>query len=454
MNTNYNDRVSHRSNVGAFLSLLYASSVMVKAVCIVCWLTGVTLGLCQSALCQGYAAYPVARSSQPRSLVSAVEQLAIEAGKANAHRRYPRLPGEFEPQRALLLSISDWQPHHAYVLQQIVEKAAGHTNVLILCNNPDQLARVVGWLQPSGLPNEHVFFCEIELDTIWLRDFGPMLAETETGTQSIDFFYEGSRPKDDALPVIWAERSGCELVTVRWTIQGGNLLSNGGRLALTTERIFEDNAIQFPSPWPGLDPEIERRKMVIEEFTKACNLTELVVLEPLQQEATKHVDMFTTFLAFDQLVVARLDPRSDPINAAILDRNAARLARVRVEGKPLNVHRLDIPPRNGTSWSAYTNVILANDLVLMPVFQSDPPFLIDRAKRAYQSLLPNHRVETVDMTSLKELQGGLHCLSLNLPSFAPIPDKVIRFETAAKFYESMKSPSDPRAGLLTPSTPR
>ncbi len=371
-------------------------------------------------------------------LTSVVERLAIEAGKQNVDRPFPRIAGEFEPQRALVVSVSDWQPHHASTLLQIVDKTYGHTNVLILCNNPEQLIMVVQWLREGNAKTSHVFFCEMALDTIWLRDFAPIIAETEKGVSAIDFFYEGTRPKDDALPVVWANRTGCQLTTVRWTIQGGNLLSNGRRVALTTNRIFEDNRIAFPNPWPGLNVEVERRKMVIEEFTKQCNLKELVVLEPLQSEATQHVDMFASFLAPDHVVVARIDPKSDPINSEILDRNAKRLEKVNVDGKPLRVHRIDIPPRQGTSWSAYTNLILANDLILIPTFATDPAPLVQNAIAAYRQLLPNHTIETVDMTSLKELQGALHCLSMSLPAFAPIPDMVIDFKRALKYQASQK----------------
>ena len=378
---------------------------------------------------------PTARNSAIRA---AVDQISVELGRANSDTPHPRLPGEFEPQRAMVLSISDWQPHHAAILQQIVDKTAGHTNLLILCNDSDQLVMATGWLVDQKGPKDHVFFCEMNLDTIWVRDFSPLLAETKSGTASIDFFYEGTRPKDDAMPSVWAERTKGELVKVEWTLQGGNLLSNGCRLALTTDRIFEDNYIRFPTPWPGLDPEIERRRMVLEAFINACNLTELVVLEPLQNEATQHVDMFATFLAADQVVVARLDARRDPVNSAILERNAARLARVLVDGKPMNVHRIDIPAREGTSWSAYTNVIVANDLVLVPMYDSDPPMMVEAARQAYEKLLPNHAVKTVDMTSLKALQGELHCLSMNLPAFAPIPDLVVDFEKAAEYYAEMK----------------
>ena len=165
-------------------------------------------------------------------------------------------------------------------------------------------------------------------------------------------------------------------------------------------------------------------------FLKECNLKLLVVLEPLMFEATGHCDMFATFLADDTEVVASVDPRADRFNAGILDRNAERLGKIQIGDRPMKVHRIKIPPRRGTAWSAYTNVIIANDLVLMPVMDTDPAAMIEQAKQVYRDLLPDHEVKTIDMTSMKSLQGELHCLSASLPEFAPLPNNLISLERA------------------------
>jgi agmatine/peptidylarginine deiminase len=335
------------------------------------------------------------------------------------HAPFPRLIADFEPQRALVLSVSDWQPHHAPVFQQIVDKTHGHLDLIVLCNTQAQFVMVMGWLDSMGERSTHLHFVLLELDTIWLRDFGPLFAETAEGqTQLLDFLYAGERPKDERLPHVWAERTKTKLVQVPFTLQGGNLLGNGQHFAIATSRIFNDNAILFPYPTPGMDTVYEGRKIVFEAFLESCNLEQFIILEPLQFEATRHVDMFATFVSPQKVVVASVDPRVDPINAAILDRNARRLQAVAVEGKPLEVYRLPIPPRNGLSWSAFTNLIFANDLVLMPIYDTDPRPMVENALNLYRSLLPNHQIETVDISSFKQLQGELHCLSLNLPQNA------------------------------------
>ncbi len=256
---------------------------------------------------------------------------------------YPRLAAEFEPTRVLLFGVSDWQPHHREILVEIASKTVGHVNVMVLCNDTWQIKDTTEWLLEIGQQFPHVYFCEMPCDTVWLRDFGPIFAQTATGAQVLDFHYEGSRPTDDRLPDLWSQRTGTPRVAIPWTMQGGNLISNGQGLALTTNRIFEDNPIRFPDPLIGADVDVERRRMVVEHFANDCNLSQLVVLEPLRSELTRHVDMFATFLSPTDVLVAELDPSRDAANAGILNRNAARLAAVKVGDQPLNVHRIRIP---------------------------------------------------------------------------------------------------------------
>lgn len=343
---------------------------------------------------------------------------------------YPRLVGEFEPQQAILLSVGDWKPHHFPILKEIVAKSEGHARLVVLYNQPSQLREAVNVLSEGGTRYSHVDFLSLELDTIWLRDFGPRFAENENGkAMSIDFYYEGSRPKDDDMPETWARLSTAEYNHVPWTLQGGNLLANGKGLAIASDRIFGDNQVQFP-PTPGQDPVVEQRNFVVRQFKLFCNIKELVLLQPLESEATKHVDMFATILAPDLVLVAQVDGRYDPRNAQILDANAKRLSQLDVDGKPMRVERIFVPPRREKYWSPYTNIILTDKLVLMPTFNTDPPEYVQRAIETYQRLLPNHHVATIDMSSMSRLEGSLHCLSCNVPEFAKMPEGLISFEEA------------------------
>jgi agmatine/peptidylarginine deiminase len=317
--------------------------------------------------------------------------------------------------------------------------------LLILYNETQQMVDAVRLLSKSSQhPHKNVLFCPLKLDTIWLRDFGPPFAQLQTGAMSIDCYYDGQRPQDDRLPVTWSELTRAELNSVPWTMHGGNLLGNGQHLAITSNRIFDDNYIRFLSPLPGTNPEIERRRMVVDEFKKYCNLQQLVVLEPLSNESTKHVDMFSVFLKPDLVVVAEMDHRSDPINAQILDRNARLLKSTSFNGQPLRVERIPVPAPVGNSWSAYTNVILANQLLLIPVFDTDNREIVDQAIAVYRRLLPDYEVASIDTSTMKNLQGSIHCMSLNVPEFVPLPPQTISYDRAWQYTQSAdKRPTNP-----------
>ena len=340
-----------------------------------------------------------------------------------------RMPGEFEAQGAIMLSINDWMPHHFGILSDLAAKTEGHTKLLIFYQDVEQVAPVIRHFESEGISGANLVFSQMPLDTIWLRDFGPRIAESPVGPIAIDFFYEGTRPKDDAFPKQWAKAAGTRLRTVRWTVQGGNLLFNGQGIGVTSERIFKDNHIEFPARFRPPNPRAEARRMVTSEFKRACNLTELVVLEPLQNEITRHVDMFLTFVAPDHAIMGWVHPHQDPVNSQILDRNAKRLQQVRVGDRQMKVTRVQFSPRRGQEWSSFTNIILANDLVLLPVFRTDSPQLIAAARKTYENAIPGCTVKTVHLDSMKSLQGSLHCLSMHLPAFAPLPVERHSFES-------------------------
>ena len=387
---------------------------------------------------------PSQRSPQPVNARrnSTPAQPVNDAKKANVATKqpyslYPRIVAEYEPQRAIALSVSDLQPQHEDVLKQVVEKSAGHAEILILYNNDVQLKQAVDAL--ADLPVDHVSFLELKLDTVWLRDFGPRIAEVEKGTRTIDFFYHGVRPYDDSFPERWGLHTNGKLTKVPWTLQGGNLICNGMGLGITTSRIFEDNKVSIGSSSQTPTITNDGKQFVLDELQKSLNLQAMVILEPLRNESTKHVDMFAAFLASDLALVADLGP-SRNINARVLDYNAKKLAEVKMDGKPLRVERIRIPEPDGTAWSTYTNAIFTDRMVLVPTMKTDPPRLITEAVATYRRLLPDHHIETIDITSMKKLQGSLHCLSVNIPEIAPMPDGVFGFESASRIAKTVEKP--------------
>lgn len=347
---------------------------------------------------------------------------------------FPRLLAEFEKQKAIVLSVSDWQTRHFDILLDLIEKTRGHVDLVLLYNDKkpteerSRLAQLLDRLAKTGKDYPHLKFYKTNLDTVWLRDFGPRLAQAADGRAIVvDFFYDPNRPLDNALPEAWAKLTGSAHNLVPWSLQGGNLLVNGRGLAITTTGLYEYNRVKRPGKTYG-----QTEVYVKEQIMKYCNIKELVVLKPLENESTRHVDMFATLLAPNIALVAQLDPRLDGQNARILDENAKQLSQIKVAGRPLHVERIWIPPRRHNHWSSYANIILTDSLLIIPTYKSDPSNYVRSALTTYRRLLPKHHVTTIDMTSMEKLGGSLHCLSCSIPSFASLPGGMLTFAEAKK----------------------
>jgi agmatine/peptidylarginine deiminase len=192
-------------------------------------------------------------------------------------------------------------------------------------------------------------------------------------------------------------------VRTRIAFDGGNLLTNGRGLCLATTQLLERNR-EFGYP----------DKYVTATVQRLFGADETVYLEKLEGEKTGHVDLFAAFTAPDTVVVGDYSG-VDPVNAAILDRNAERLSKVVTASGLLRVVRLPMPPRGGDDFGgSYTNVLFANGVLLVPSWPNLPRETEDRVMATYRRLLPDWDVVGIDVGNLMSHGGALRCVSLPL----------------------------------------
>jgi agmatine/peptidylarginine deiminase len=330
-----------------------------------------------------------------------------------------RLPGEFEPQGALLLSGPELIRTRPELLARIAAAVRDELTVLVMVNDPEEADQGRDILRRIGIPNGRVPFLSIPSDTLWVRDYGPFVTYRNGFVTIVDPWYghEG-RPIDEEVPTRFARLRGLPVVPCPLVIEGGNLLSNGTGLCVTTTRLIAQNAAVC------LAEENIRTRL-----RRHLGVSRLVVLEPLDNEQTGHVDMFAAFTAPDTIVVGSYAAEVDPINAAILNRNAARLAAVRTTHGPLRVVRIPMPSRRGGRWRTYTNLLFANRAVLVPVYPGVDAEAEARALHVLGGLLPGRRLVSIDAESLVELEGALHCVAMNLGPLECRPVVGVRTES-------------------------
>ncbi len=320
-----------------------------------------------------------------------------------------RLPAEFERQKSLLLSCRELLTEVPDLFAEIVRETSGRVAIVALVSDIDEYRQARDILVRRRVRGNHVRFVTCTHDTMWSRDYGPFIVRHRDGSAAvIDAEYDFNRGSDDLVPALLARHLELPLVQVAMRIEGGNLLSNGQGLCIATEELLNVNAER------GMTEDAAA------EVLRSCfGTTQLVLLEPLVGEMTGHVDMFATFTAPDTVVVGSIAKATDPVNAAILDRNAARLAAVRTARGPLNVVRIPMAPHGDGVWRTYTNVIYANGLLLVPIYPGLDDAGQRQAMQTYARLLPGWRIVGLDVRALCELGGALHCISMNLGPAQP-----------------------------------
>ena len=348
-----------------------------------------------------------------------------------------RVLGEFEPQDAILLGANELVETNADLFVQLVKHLRGKIEIVLMVCDVEQAELAKEILRESGLPVQSLRVLELSHDTMWARDYGPIVVMSEQNEAIfVDAFYSTERVADDETPTSLAQLMGKATIELPLRIDGGNLLFNGSGIAVTTRCFWDEN----------LDSDLDESS-IMDALSDVFGINQLVTLEPLFEEPTGHVDMFATFISPNTVVVGRYDPEIDPINAAVLDRNAVALANVVLPDGPLKVIRIPMPERTGETWRTYTNVIYANGVLLVPRYPDVDEPELEEALKLYKNLLPDWQVIAVDCSRLITSCGALHCVSMNLarvgrlPKFAPPRTHFIDYQGTFELHQDDRRPT-------------
>lgn len=334
----------------------------------------------------------------------------LGAGREPGPPGWPRVPAEFEPQEALVLPMGLLAEEDPETLAGLVAGARRRTAVVGIVAGAAERARVEAILRSKGVPTANIQFAEIAHNTKWVRDYGPIFVWTdETHRAAVDAEYpEVGRDADDIVPDKLAGRFHAKVLSAPIIFEGGNLLSNGQGLCVTTTSAIFRNSDR------------EDAEFRVCQFFRDCfGSQQTVFLEPLVGEQTGHVDMFACFAAPDLVLVGSYSPMEDALNAALLDRNAARLLGLSTPRGPLRVVRIPMPPHQDGVWRTYTNVVFANSVVLVPVYRGVDPTGREKALETFARLMPGWKVIGVESSSLIQGGGALRCVSAAVPLVAP-----------------------------------
>ena len=331
-------------------------------------------------------------------------QVAVEgvAFKTSHHRTQPMidsvLPGEFETVDRLVIgwSADNWQylPYFATVLRQVPPEVIV---TLVVAEGQDSRA-LIRALRRRGVTFRNLEVVTAAVDTMWVRDYGPLVVDTEHGRDVVDLPYGNDRPGDDRVPGVLANHWRFGLRQPPLDMEGGHIQADGQGTCVITDDVVVRNAEKLSLG--------EVRRVLREQF--GCRTA--VVVPALEGEPTGHLDMFVYVTGPRQALVGAYEPAQDAVNAELLDRAADRLT-----AAGFTVERVPMPDNDGaTVFRTHTNALTLNHVVLVPVYRADRSSR-SRALAAFRKAFPDRRVVAVAADALIDLAGSVHCTALTIP---------------------------------------
>ena len=322
--------------------------------------------------------------------------------KSIAPKGPPAIPGEFEPQEALVFGCGQLVRYYPQLFVDFVRST--HERIQLVGIISQEFRRLGDLLLgAAGLPINAVEFIEGTTSSVWARDWSPIVGYDESGRRC-QYFLDRShmRHRDDVVARdIFQKRFPGVSHDIKLSMEGGNFLSNGKGLVLTSQTVEHKNQAEYS------------RMQIAQLFERTLHADQWASLIQLHAERTGHVDLFATFLAPDLLLIG--DVEDDEISNRSLNEAAEKLQGVATAAGKLRVERIPMPSSRDTHFRSYNNVIFANGLLLVPVFPSQNPKLDQRVLAMYREFLPDYDVVGIDLGELALKGGGLHCLSANVP---------------------------------------
>ena len=323
------------------------------------------------------------------------------------------MPAEFHNQETLLLGGDQLAGLHPDVMAAMVKAASGAVNIRILAGSSEGRSLVEKVLTDNHLPITSVEIMELPILTMWVRDFGPVTVSDVKGRRSmVDFHYRERRgnKQDDGVPSYLAMSMGLNVMGSPLLVEGGDFLSNGRGLCLLSTRVINRNAHYLE-----MEPD-----QTMANFAAVLGFEQLYLAAPLTGELTGHIDMICAFLKTDLVLVGSFESSVDPENQSQLDRIAREMAELQTLEGPLRVERIPMPDHDDGVWRTYTNIVFANDVLLVPVYPDYCPDMDQAALATYRRLLPDRKVVGIDCSRLIKMNGALRCITMNVPSDKPL----------------------------------
>lgn len=325
-----------------------------------------------------------------------------------------RLPAEWEPQQSVWLvwprDPLTWpdrvEKARAVFVQAMEAIAPQRVDLLVHPELKADAAKAV-----AHLDNVHVV--AVEHQDSWIRDYGPLTLVSGRGsTKPLKFRFDAWGRKYDSLMADNAVMDRLEAAGVQATMEPVDFVLEGGAVETDGQGTF----LATESVCRGRDQMPEEFEDILKEHLKAKKVIWLD--EGIEGDDTDgHIDTIARFVA-PGVVVAASAPADHPDHDALAEGIRRLRAAKDAKGRPLRVIELPMPEAQITDDgmplpAGYANFLITEHAVLAPTFGCPED---EEVLKVLAELFPTRRIVSLDHRDLIWGMGGIHCLSMQVPS--------------------------------------
>ena len=314
------------------------------------------------------------------------------------------IPAEYEPVGAVVIG---W---------------AGYTNMLakigqaVTGPGKAQLWGVAAPASIQGVPAASYSRIAANLDTVWMRDYGPFgLSAGMNRPGIVDTIYRHYqyRRNDDALPANLAKTKKIDVFGLALILDGGNVMVDSKNNLFMTKRTYVWNS----------DKSKEQVDSLLKTYFGVKNIYTFDYSgspgEPA--DGTGHIDMFMKLLNDHTVLVSVAD--TEPFKSNSEKAIAFFKGRTAADGEPFKVITVKGWEDYG-AWYTYTNSLIVNKVAIIPSYAGHMAEEA-AAKAAYQAGISGVTVVPVPSDDSITAGGSIHCVTQTIPV---LPGRVLKAE--------------------------
>ncbi len=296
-----------------------------------------------------------------------------------------------------LRNCAEWEPSERVIIRwplgisvSLVAELSNTVVVWTICSSEYYKNQAISTYQSGGVNMDNTDFIIASTNTIWTRDYGPWFIFRDQTMEIVDYIYNRPRPLDDVIPQTIGALWGMAVYGMDLTHTGGNHMSDGLGMSMSTRLVRNEN--------PGLDPH------EIDSIMLAYLGNDYTVLDYIESGGIHHIDCWAKFLNPTTILVKSV-PSGDQSYHLLNDRADWLATQMSPWGEPYTIVRVYCP-----SGTAYTNSLILNNKVFVPIFSSSWD---DDAIQTYEDAMPGY--EVYGFTGSFYDDDAIHCRTMGVP---------------------------------------